>query len=155
MKEKDYSIQELCDLSGLPRRTIHFYTQQGILPAPKSAGLGARYGEEHRLRLLLVPYLRRQGLRLDDIRKKFEQHSVDDLQRLADEAEPHIKDYQETLPEATPPHVLPEAPRAGQTCTRYEYDSGVTILIPDTQDLARRQQFERLLDAASRILQWI
>ena len=150
MKEKDYSIQELSDLSGLPRRTIHFYTQQGILPPPKSAGVGAHYGEEHRLRLLLVPYLRRQGLRLDDIRKKFEQYSMDDLQRLSDEVAIQTDNKPEPQPEPRP-----TGERSGQSCTRYEFDSGVTILIPDSPDPARRQQFERLLIAANRILQWI
>ena len=150
MKVREYSIQELSDLSGLPRRTIHFYTQQGILPPPKSAGVGAHDGEEHRLRLLLVPHLRRQGLRLDDIRKKFEGHSMDDLQRLFDETVIQIDNIPEPQPDPRP-----TGERSGQSCTRYEFDSGVTIIIPDSPDPARRQQFERLLIAASRILQWV
>ena len=152
MEEKGYSIRELCDLSGLPRRTIHFYTQQGILPPAAGAGLGARYGEAHRLRLLLVPYLRRQGLRLDDIGKKFELISIEELELLAADAAAQASDNLDLQPE---PHPLPEAGQSGQNCIRYDFDSGVTILIPDSGDPARTRQFERLLIAANRILQWI
>ena len=67
---EEYTIQELSELSGVPRRTIHFYTQQGVLPPPQSAGLGARYSPLHLLRLQAVPVLRGQGLRLDEIRQR-------------------------------------------------------------------------------------
>ena len=65
MEETAYDIQELVDLSGISRRNIYFYVQQGVLPAPQGAGLAARYGEEHLLRLRLIPLLRQDGLRLD------------------------------------------------------------------------------------------
>ncbi len=38
-----YDIQELVAQSGVPRRTIYFYVQQGILPPPEGAGLAAHY----------------------------------------------------------------------------------------------------------------
>jgi DNA-binding transcriptional MerR regulator len=152
MDESEYSIHELSKQSGLPRRTIHFYTQQGVLPPPTGAGLGARYNEEHRLRLLLVPHLRRRGLRLDDIRKKFEQQSMEDLEHLAIEVTPQTDIILERRPEPSP---QPGTTSDGQNCNRYDFGSGVTILIPDTDDPARRRQFERLLMAANRILQWI
>ncbi len=34
MPDQEFSIQDLCDQTGLPRRTIHFYIQQEILPPP-------------------------------------------------------------------------------------------------------------------------
>lgn len=57
-------IAQLEHLSGYPRRTIHYYTQQRLLPSPYGAGRRARYGEEHLLRLRLIPLLKRGGLRL-------------------------------------------------------------------------------------------
>ena len=43
MEDTSFTIQELVDLSGVPRRNIYFYAQQGILPPPQGAGpSGAR-----------------------------------------------------------------------------------------------------------------
>jgi hypothetical protein len=64
MVAQEYTIQELSELSGVQRRNIYFYTQQGILPPADGAGLGARYNQVHLLRLRAIPVLRRQGLRL-------------------------------------------------------------------------------------------
>ena len=72
MSDPEYDIRTLIELSGVPRRTIYFYTQQGIIPPPRGAGLAARYGEVHLLRLRMIPLFRRQGLRLDDIRQRLE-----------------------------------------------------------------------------------
>jgi DNA-binding transcriptional MerR regulator len=61
MDDQEYDIQTLVELSGVARRTIYFYTQQGIISPPSGAGLAARYTEIHLLRLRLIPLLRRQG----------------------------------------------------------------------------------------------
>ena len=91
MAENEFSIQELCDQTGLPRRTIHFYIQQEILPPPIGSGLGARYQAEHLLRLKLIPHFRQQGLKLDDIRLKFHTTDRAELEQiLAQSAPPHL-----------------------------------------------------------------
>lgn len=61
------TIRDLERESGLSRRTIHFYAQEGLLPAPAGAGPSSTYGEEHLLRLRLIPTLKTAGLRLDRI----------------------------------------------------------------------------------------
>src|SRR5512142_142842 len=84
MSSKTYDIQELVSQSGVPRRTIYFYVQQGVLPPPEGAGLAAHYSEEHLLRLRLIPVLRQQGLRLDEIRARFGQMGADEMRRLVE-----------------------------------------------------------------------
>src|SRR5919112_3202069 len=66
----DYDISELSELSGVTRRNIHFYIQQGLLPPAEGAGLGARYSDAHLLRLKAIPLMRARGLRLDQIRER-------------------------------------------------------------------------------------
>ena len=66
----DYDIGELSELSGVTRRNVHFYVQQGLLPPAEGAGLGARYSDAHLLRLKAIPLLRARGLRLDQIRER-------------------------------------------------------------------------------------
>ena len=37
-----YDLKELCAVSGVTPRTVHFYIQQGLLPPAGSAGPGPR-----------------------------------------------------------------------------------------------------------------
>jgi len=77
-----YSIKELERQTGLPRRTIHYYVKEGMIPPPEGQGRNARYGEEHRLRLLLIRDMKDSThLRLEGIREIIEPMSEDDLRR--------------------------------------------------------------------------
>jgi DNA-binding transcriptional MerR regulator len=54
-------MKDLCDLTGLPRQAIHFYIQQGLLPAGHKTGRNmAFYGEEHVERLRLIKKLQHE-----------------------------------------------------------------------------------------------
>jgi len=57
-KKKEYSIADLTEATGLKPRTIYFYVQEKIIPRPSGAGSSARYGEEHRIKLLLIKKLK-------------------------------------------------------------------------------------------------
>jgi DNA-binding transcriptional MerR regulator len=136
MFENDFSIQDLCDQTGLPRRTIHFYIQQEILPPPQGSGLGARYQAEHLVRLKLIPILRQQGLRLDAIRQKFNATSFADLQTLLDQSQLSAHG----LP---PIQVLP--PTLPQPYLAYALPHGVVVLAPKDLAPAFQAKFQRLL----------
>lgn len=135
MTSTDYSIQDLSDLTGLPRRTIHFYLQQRLLPSPEGAGPGARYGEEHLLRLKLIPLLRRQGLRLDEIRARFEHLDQPDLQALFQQA---------NLPPAPPPEFLP----VSQAYAHYQLPAGMFLAAPAALTKQEREKLNQLLKTA-------
>ena len=67
---KLYSITEVERLTGLPRRTIHYYVKEGMIPPPEGRGRNARYNEEHRLRLALIQEMKASThLRLEGIRE--------------------------------------------------------------------------------------
>ncbi len=56
-----YKMKELCELTGLARQAIHFYIQQGVVPAGHKTGRNmAFYGEEHVERLVLVRKLQHE-----------------------------------------------------------------------------------------------
>ena len=78
------TITELEDLTGLNRRTIHYYTQQGVIPPPEGKGGAARYGEEHLLRLKLIKPLQESHLRLAGIREALEEMSLKEMRTLLD-----------------------------------------------------------------------
>ena len=56
-----YRMRDLCRASGLPRQAIHFYIQQGLLPAGHKTGRNtARYTDEHIERLQLIRKLQHE-----------------------------------------------------------------------------------------------
>jgi DNA-binding transcriptional MerR regulator len=62
-----YTIRELVQVSGIPRRTIRYYVQRGLLEAPEGAGRGHFYTGEHLEQLLRIRQLQEKGRTLDDI----------------------------------------------------------------------------------------
>ncbi len=71
-------MKDLCDLTGLPRQAIHFYIQQGLLPAGWKTGRNmAFYGEEHVERLRLIKRLQDERfLPLKAIKALFDDQSA-------------------------------------------------------------------------------
>jgi DNA-binding transcriptional MerR regulator len=68
MAEARYAIGDLADLGGVSRRTVRYYVQEGLLPAPLGVGRGNHYGSEHLDRLLRVKALQESGCTLDEVR---------------------------------------------------------------------------------------
>ncbi len=132
----DYSIQDLCDQTSLPRRTIHFYVQQGLLPPPEGAGVGTRYNEVHLLCLKLLPLLRRKGLKLDEIRERLQGLDADALRALYDQVN-----------EPAPPALFP----VSQPFAHYALPAGIMLLAPATLTSAERKKLTELLKAAVEI----
>ena len=170
MNSDTFDIQELVRRSGIPRRTIHFYVQQGILPPPQGAGLAAHYTEDHLLRLQLIPVLRGQGLRLDQIRARFTEWDTEAMRKAlnaAQQAEPKLakpsprsltddrSPYGPILP-GTPVTPLPPSPTVmpgwgEERVIQYRLPSGITISAPEGLTPADRQKLDMLLHAARRI----
>ncbi len=70
MKENQrYTIEDLVRLTGLTRRTIRFYIQEGLLEPPAGRGRGGFYSQHHLDTLRRIQKLREQGLRIATIRR--------------------------------------------------------------------------------------
>ena len=63
-----YGIEELADLGGVSRRTVRYYVQEELLPAPLGKGRGRHYGPPHLERLLRVKGLQERGLSLGEVK---------------------------------------------------------------------------------------
>lgn len=136
-----FSIQELSEKSGFPRRTIHFYIQQGILPPASGAGLAAGYDEIHLLRLRLVPLLRQQGLRLDEIRDRLNQTPPTELPTLIDH-----------LSRSQPAPITPPKPPSNKvkprTYLHYPLPAGLELTAPADLSPADFARLHQLIEAA-------
>jgi DNA-binding transcriptional MerR regulator len=69
MSNDEYSLEELSEATGITRRTIRSYIQQGLVEPPDSIGRNARYGRKHLVILLAIRQLKvGNGLTLPEIR---------------------------------------------------------------------------------------
>ncbi len=62
-----YSIGELAELTGVSRRTVHFYVQRRIIDPPLGRGRGRHYDTGHVAQILRVRDLQRQGVPLAEM----------------------------------------------------------------------------------------
>lgn len=160
MTADTFDIQKLVNESGVPRRTIYFYVQQGLLPPPQGAGLAAFYTEEHLLRLRLIPVLRQAGLRLDDMRERFALLSSAEMSQLLKDAAKleAQKPASSAVPLAiapapAPPFSVRDAPGiyrgwGEQKYTHYTLPAGIILVVPELLNPLDRQRLEQLLQAA-------
>jgi len=105
-----YAVGELAELGGVSRRTVRYYVQEGLLPAPLGVGRGRHYGPQHFERLLQVKAWQEQGKLLEEIRRLLSQG------RQAAEAPP-----------------LPEVARG--VWTRVEFAPGLELHVSGDQRL--------------------
>lgn len=96
METKLYTMSELEQMTGLSRRTIHYYVSQKLIPAPESkGGPGAKYGEEQLVRLQLIRILQDE-LKLEKIREALSSMSEEEMRRIIADAESGVKRWDAT-----------------------------------------------------------
>ena len=129
-----YGIDELADLAGVTRRTVRYYVQEGLLPAPLGVGRGRHYGKEHREALLRVKALQERGLSLDDVRR-----ALRGPRRAAAEPRPASDAARAAVPETGRP-----APRSAWT--RVELLPGVEMHVSSRFRLPSPRRIEELAE---------
>ena len=67
--ERSFTIDELCALVELPRRTVRYYIQQGLVERPVGETRAAYYTGRHLEQLLSIRKWQRAGLSLERIRE--------------------------------------------------------------------------------------
>ena len=144
----EYTIGELVSLSGVNRRNVHFYVQQGLLPPPEGAGLAARYSDEHLLCLRAIPLLRNRGLRLDEIRERLTVSDTRSIEALLAEA-PRSTPIDRKPRFETPPNP---ARAKAQHLVRYKLAPGVELLV-DSADSTVNAEVADLIQSAQKIFQ--
>ncbi len=64
---KTFTLDDIAALAELPRRTVRYYIQSGLVDRPEGIGKGAFYSERHVEQLLLVRKWQLAGLSLERI----------------------------------------------------------------------------------------
>ena len=126
-RERKFGIGELVQAAGVPRRTIRYYVQRGLLPPPEGAGRGHYYRESHLERLLGIKELQGRGMGLAEI-----------LARFSSGDEPAER--------VLPPPVI-------ELATRIRVAEGVELLLSHGAEPPRAAQVRALAAAAARIFE--
>ncbi|HMK44935.1 MAG TPA: helix-turn-helix domain-containing protein [Dissulfurispiraceae bacterium] len=71
MEQKKYSIDEIAAMTGLTRRTIRYYVQEGLINPPAGRGRGGFYYDSHLQAVTRIRQLQEQGASLQTIRNMF------------------------------------------------------------------------------------
>lgn len=80
MKESTtYALDEIASLAELPRRTVRYYIQSGLIDRPQGVGKGAYYTQSHVEQLLLVRKWQLAGLSLERIGELLKQQAAGPL----------------------------------------------------------------------------
>lgn len=78
-----YKLEELAAEAGVSPRTVRYYVQRGLLPAPEFRGKDTAYGRGHLLRLHAIKRLQQAHLPLDEIQIRLQGASDAELERIA------------------------------------------------------------------------
>jgi DNA-binding transcriptional MerR regulator len=163
-----YDLNELADSAGVTVRTVRYYIQQGLLPAPEAQGPSTRYGQGHLDRLLLIRQLQREHQPLAEIRAQLEGLRDEDVSRVLHTSRPSKRpssavDYVRSVLSASAPSARletrsAEPPRTPSTPVKSQWER--ISLAPDVELHVRRpltreanRRVEKLLDLARQILQ--
>ncbi len=128
MKTQTYTIEQLCELTGFPRRTIRYYVQEGIVEPPSGRGRGGFYYDSQLMTLMRIKKLQNSGLKLADIRIILESENTS-----------------AKCVEATGP--------SRETVARYQLAEGVELLVTRSVEEAEQKRVEAVVRLARSILE--
>lgn len=78
-KKQEYLIKELAEKSHVTVRTIRYYIQEGLLPAPNVKGRYSVYDEDYLYRIELIKLLKKIHLPLREIKQQIETLSKEEV----------------------------------------------------------------------------
>lgn len=138
-----WKLDELAERAGVSARTVRYYVQRGLLPAPEFRGPDTAYTDEHLARLRAVRALQERHLPLDEIQSVLAGRSPEAVERIA----------AGELPEAAKPPPVERAEVAPETSSRWRRHAllpGVELHVDEAAGREARALAEALLREAAR-----
>jgi Ca-activated chloride channel family protein len=156
-------LDELARQAGTSPRTVRYYVQRGLLPAPGFRGRDTAYGAEHLARLRAIRRMQERYLPLDAIEVELAGKSLAEIERLAEGGAP-VSEPSPRSVVPTPPAVSPRPPPAsggayrrpaerpleGRAWLRFALGPGLELHLDEGADPATRALAEEILKQAAR-----
>jgi Ca-activated chloride channel family protein len=119
-----YKLEDLARRAGVSPRTVRYYVQRGLVPAPAFRGPDTAYGEEHLATLLAVKRLQEDFWPLDAIAGAIAGRSIDELHRIGEGKLQPRRPGAQSAPNApnapSEPEVTPKKRKAAKESAREE-----------------------------------
>ena len=133
MSEQTYKLEQLAEAAGTTPRTVRYYVQRGLLPAPDFRGKDTVYTRSHLTILVAIRELSARHLPLDAIRVELERRA-----RGEAPSRPAIE------PAPGPPAALTPMDRSSV----WHLARGLSLHLSDDASPETRKLADHLLDAA-------
>lgn len=162
----DLKLTELAETCGVSPRTVRYYVQRGLLPAPVFRGRDTAYGEEHIVRLRAIKRLQEAYLPLDAIERELKQRPLSELREIADGARTiapvlpgaetahevlrnappaaSVPPVSSSIPRGFPTSPAPESPRAAARYQRFVLAPGLELHLSEDASDEVKQWAERI-----------
>src|SRR5262249_35426490 len=144
-------LSDLAERAGIPPRTVRYYVQRGLLPAPRFRGPDTAYEEEHLIRLRAIRRLQERFFPLDAIQVELARMTPDAIRALAEGAEPSPLTAT-TAPPALAPASVPRSARSqvdgGSVWERWELAPGLELHLSQAAGALSRSLAQKLRDIA-------
>jgi DNA-binding transcriptional MerR regulator len=139
--ETSWKLEELAKRAGVSARTIRYYVQRGLLPAPEFHGRDTTYNDHHLSRLKAIRKLQERFLPLDAIEQELSRRSAEEIRKLG-ESVGVVRGHH---PYREPPAPRPApAPAPVESWRRIELAPGLEIHVSDRADAMTRSLAEEL-----------
>ncbi len=144
MTQRTYKLDELARAAGTSVRTIRYYVQRGLLPAPDFRGKDTSYDHEHLVRLRAIRRLQESYLPLDAIASELARRTNAEIERIADRREPVPSVPASRAPVSEEPPEPSEKLR-WRAWHRVEIAPGIELSVADDAPAHSRDLFKRTL----------
>jgi len=125
--ERTYKLEELARAADISPRTVRYYVQRGLLPAPQFRGRDTVYTAKHISRLKAIRRLQDQYLPLEAIMVELTRKKPEEI---VDDPAPTPKAAPSPRP-PSPPSLPPPETLRSRSWTRYQLRDGVEIHVRD------------------------
>lgn len=142
MSDGRYKLDELARAAGTSPRTVRYYVQRGLLPAPDFKGKDTAYGRAHLVRLRAIRRLQEEFLPLDAIAAELEGKTERELERIAEGTDGR------RARRVAPAAPAAEAPRRSSRWERIELAGGLELSLAADAPPESRRIAERLMEIA-------
>lgn len=146
MSDDAYKLDEIAKAAGVSARTVRYYVQRGLLPAPTFKGKDSSYGRGHLARLRAIRKLQDAFLPLDAIQAELSRRSLEEIERLADGRDAIVSPVTQPFdpPVQIPPHPPRVEPRT-RTTRRTSLAPGLELALDDDAGPEARALHDRIL----------
>jgi len=144
-------LSDLAERAGIPPRTVRYYVQRGLLPAPRFRGPDTAYEEAHLILLRAIRRLQERFFPLDAIQVELARMTPDAIRALAEGAEPSPLTARMSPPSAPSAAVTRSATAqvdGGSPWERWELAPGLELHLSQAAAAPSRSLAQKLRDIA-------